>query len=106
MKLFDEKLYICETCHKNLNKNGIPCQPVCNKPSLDPILDELKNLKKKNRKVLISKRILFKKIAVMHGKGELFKIKRSICNISIETANIWNTLPRSAVSNELIAVIN
>ena len=50
MKLFDEKLYICETCHKNLNKNGIPCQPVCNKPSLDPILDELKNLKKKIEK--------------------------------------------------------
>ena len=42
----------------------------------------------------------------MHGKGKLFKIKRSICNISIETANIWNTLPRPAVSNELIAVIN
>ena len=57
---------------------------------------------KKLEKVLISKRILFKKIAIMHGKGEIFKIKGSICNIPIEAANICNILPRLAVSNGLI----
>ena len=40
----------------------------------------------------------------MHGKGEFFKIKGSICNIPIETANICNILPRPAVSNGLIVV--
>ena len=68
VKLFDEKLYICKKCHKDLYKNEIPCQAVCNKMTLDPIPDELQDLKK-IEKVLISKRILFKKIAIMHEKG-------------------------------------
>ena len=44
-KSFDEKLYICEICHKHINKNKIPCQAVCNKMDLYPISDELENLK-------------------------------------------------------------
>ena len=40
----------------------------------------------------------------MHGKGEFSKIKASIYIIFIEAANIFNILPRPAVSNELIAV--
>ena len=40
----------------------------------------------------------------MHGKGEFVKIKGSICNIPIETANICNILPRLADSNGLIVV--
>ena len=32
--------------------------------------------------------VLCKKIAIMHSKGEFSKIKGSICNITIETANI------------------
>ena len=47
---FDEKFHICETFHKHLHKNEIPCQAVCNKMALD----ELKNFKKLE-KVLISK---------------------------------------------------
>ena len=39
----------------------------------------------------------------MHGKGGLRKIKESICNIPIETANICSILPRPAVSNGLQA---
>ena len=46
MKSFDERLYICETCHKHLNKNEIPCQAVCNKMAVDPIPSELKDLKR------------------------------------------------------------
>ena len=41
MKSFDEKLYICETCHKPISKNEIPCQAVFNKMALDPKPDEL-----------------------------------------------------------------
>ena len=81
----------------------MPCQAVFDKTSLDPISDELKYLKKLE-KDLISKRIIFKKIAIMHGKGEFAKIKGSICNIPIETANICNILPRPADSNGLIVV--
>ena len=81
----------------------MPCQAVFDKTSLDPISDELKYLKKLE-KDLISKRIIFKKIAIMHGKGEFAKIRGSICNIPIETANICNILPRPADSNGLIVV--
>ena len=103
VKSFDEKFYICETCHKNFNKNEIPCQAVCNKMAVDPIPVELKDFNKLE-KVRISKRILFKKTAIMHGKSEFAKIKGSICNVRIETANVCNILPRPAVSNGLILV--
>ena len=59
----------------------------------------------KNReKFLISKKILFKKIAIIHGKGDFSEIRGSICNIPVETANICNILPMPAISNELIMV--
>ena len=47
-----------------------------------------------------SKKVLFKKIAIMHGKDEFY----SICNIPIEAAKIWNILSRPAVPNGLIVV--
>ena len=40
----------------------------------------------------------------MRGKGEFAKIKGSICNIPIETANICNILSRPVDSNRLILV--
>ena len=73
--------------------------------ALDSILDKLKELKKKKqKKIRISKRTLFMKIAVMHGKDKFSKIKGSICNIPIEAANTCNILPRPAISNGLIIV--
>ena len=63
---------------------------------LDPVPDELKDLKE-FKKVMISKKILIKKIAVMHGKGGFFKIKGSTCNIPIETANICMFLTSSFI---------
>ena len=71
---------------------------------LDPIPDEIKDFKKKTEKFIISKIISFKKIAIMQGKGESFKIKGSVCNIPVEAANTCNILPRPAVSSELILV--
>ena len=44
--------------------------------ALVPIPDELKDLKKLE-KVLISRRILFKKISIMHGNGEFCKVSSS-----------------------------
>ena len=40
------------------------------------------------KKVLISKRILFKKTTIKYGKDEFSKIKECICNIFIEAVNI------------------
>ena len=40
----------------------------------------------------------------MHGKGEFSKIKGSICNVPMESADICNVLPRPADYNGLITV--
>ena len=45
---------------------------------------------------------MFKKIAVMYGKGEPCKVKESY--VPIEAANICNILSGPAVSNRLIVV--
>ena len=52
----------------------------------------------------MSKRILLKKIAIMHGKGEFAKIKGSICNIRVETDMVFNVLPRPINNNGLVLV--
>lgn len=71
-KSIDENLEcICQTCHKQLHENEILCQAVCNEMTLDPIPIELKDLKE-IKKVLISKIVLFKKMAIIQGKGEFF----------------------------------
>ena len=74
MKSFDEKFYICQTCHKHFCKNKIQYQALCSKMPLDPITDELKHFKKLE-KVLISTRILFKKMTLAHRKGDFLKTK-------------------------------
>ena len=68
------------------------------KMSLDLFPDELKDTRKLE-KILISKTAIFKNIAIMLGKVEFGKIKGSICNIPIESANISNILPGPANSN-------
>ena len=103
VRSFDEKIYICHTCHKQLSKNEMPYQTFFNKMILHPIPDGLKHLKKLEI-ISISKRIIFKKIAIMHVKEEFAKIKGIICNIPIAAVNICNILPRPADSNGLIVV--
>ena len=60
VRSFYEKTYVYDTCHKHPSRNEMPCQAVFNKMSLDPITDELKDLKKLEKN-LISKRIIYKK---------------------------------------------
>ena len=104
MRSFDEKAYISDTCHKHLCRNEMPWQVVLYKMNLDLIPNKLKDLKKNKKKKLISKRTMFKRKAIMHGKGGFAKIKGSISNIPIKRANIYNILPRPAESNGLIVV--
>ena len=100
---FDNLIYICRTCNKGLSNKKLPCQSVSNKLALDEIPIELRSLKRLE-KILISRRILFKKIAIMHGKGEFSKIRGSICNIPIEADSLCNILPRPADSTGVIIV--
>ena len=65
---------------------------------IDPIPNELKDLKCLE-KILISKRILLGKIAIMNGKSKFSETKETI-----ELAGIFNVLPRPADSNGLIVV--
>ena len=68
---------------KHFSNNYISCQAVCNEIVFDPL--PVKELEK---------------IVIMHGKGEFYKIKGSICNISIEASNICNVLQRLAVPSD------
>ena len=55
MKSFDVKLFVGKTCHKHLYKNEITCQTFRNKMALDPMPNELNDLRKQE-KISISKR--------------------------------------------------
>ena len=65
----DGKVYVCITYHESLMKKRTPCQPVSNKLDIEVAPKQLQNLKKLG-KVLLSKIILFKEVAIMHGKGK------------------------------------
>ena len=69
---------------------------------LFPVLDELKELNKLER-ALISRGILFRKVAIM-PKGRFLKLKGSIRNIPIHVNEITNILPHGANSNGLVIV--
>ena len=94
--------YICHTCDRKLKskKQLTPCQAVCNKLEisfLPPNMSDINRLEK----VLIAKRILFKKVVIM-PKGNFPKIKGAICNVPMETEDVCNVLPRPACSNGLL----
>ena len=52
----------------------------------------------------MSEMILFKKITIMHVKGKIFKIKRTICNVLIKSAEVLIVSQKPADSNGLIVV--
>ena len=96
-------MYICRTCHNKVKKNNIPCQAISNKLVVELLPNEFRDLLRLER-VLVAKRILFKKVIVML-KGQSPKVEGSICNISIsEIDNNCNSLPRPADSNGVIIV--
>ena len=77
-------------------------QAVINKLDISASLDVLIGLNRLER-VLISKRILFKKVTIM-PKGNFPKLKGSICNVPIDTVDISDVLPREADSNDLVVI--
>ena len=73
---YDGKVYVCMTCHKSIMKKRTACEAVSNKLDVEVAPKQLQNLRRLE-KVLISKRILFKKVAIMDGKGEFAKIRET-----------------------------
>ena len=99
---FDSKEYICITCHSKLKKGKTPTQAVTNKLQIFD-LPELDSPLRRLEKIIISKRILFKRITIM-PKGQCPKIKGSICNVPIKADDICNVLPRGMDSNGVVQV--
>ena len=77
---YDGNSYICRTCDKTMKKNCIPCQAACNKMGIAFLLKKFDSISRLER-VLVSRRILLKKVAIM-PKGKLPNIKESLCNNS------------------------
>ena len=82
-----------------LRKQKKPFEAVCNKLNIFLLPEILLNLNRLER-VLISRRILFKKIKVM-SKGRFPKLKGSISNILIDSNHIANVLPQGADSMDI-----
>lgn len=56
-------------------ENKVTCQAFCNKKEIDPIPNELKDLKRL-------------KHLIIHRIGRFSKIKGAICNVPIESTDI------------------
>ena len=97
---FDNKEYICKTCHSKVIKGKVPCQAVYNDMFVDDMPTELSTLEKLEQ-ILIAQRIVFEKIVVM-PKGQQRKIKGSICNVPVERDKTCQTLPRAPESSRII----
>ena len=89
---FDNKKYICKTCHSKVLKGDIPCQAVYNDLYVNEVPSELAVLEKLEQ-ILIAQRIVFQKIIVM-PKGQQRKIKGAICNVPVECDQTCSVLPR------------
>ena len=92
VKSFDDKEYICKTCHSKVLKGKIPCQAICNNMYVDNIPVELASLEKLEQ-ILVAQRIVFEKIIVM-PKGQQRKVKGAICNVTVECDETCKILPR------------
>ena len=91
----NRNMLICLTCDRYLEKRKILPQPVWNKLLPEVVPEVLSHLNRLER-VLISRRILFKEITIM-PKDKFPKLKGTICNLPIRTADIVNDLPCCAV---------
>jgi len=78
------------------------CQSVLNKLETVTLPDHLNGIHKLER-VLVSKRLLFKKIVIM-PKGQSPKLKGNICNVPVEVNDKVTTLPREPTNNGFLLV--
>ena len=96
----DGKQYICMTCHKKLLKETVPAQAVCNNLQIFELPSRFHDLRKLE-KIIIAKRLLFKKVTIM-AKGQCPKIKVAICNVPTNADDICEVLPRGTDNNGVV----
>ena len=99
---FDGTTFISKTFYLTFKKGKLPEQALFNKLEICEPPEVMKNLNRLER-VLISRRILFKKINII-PKGIFPKTKGSICNIPIDASKVVKVLPQDADSNGVIIV--
>ena len=86
-----------------MKKKFIPYQAVSKKLDISFLPKEFESMHK-IESVLVSRRILFKKVVIM-PKGKLPKIKGNLCNIPVnEVYDNCQSLPRPEDSNALLIV--
>ena len=88
----DAKEYICRTCHVNLMKHNCPGQAVANILEIFDVPEQFKDFRRLE-KVLVAQRLLFKKVVTM-PRGEFKKIRGTICNVPLDSADVVTKLPR------------
>ena len=94
---------IITTCDKALQKNSDPRQTVANRLNVVKLPKLFQGICRLER-LLVSRKIFFKKVTVM-PKGKSLKIRGSICNIPVSKVDVnYNMLPRPADRNGLIIV--
>ena len=64
VKPYDDNYYICTTCDEALRRNSVPCQAVANRLNVVELPKLLQDIRRLER-LLVSRRILFKKLTVM-----------------------------------------
>ena len=88
---FDGNYYICKTYNTHTRKLKVPGQAVVNGLIIEKIPKELDCLNTLGL-VLISKRLLFKKVVIMR-KGQTPKMHGSIVNVPVNVSETCNHLP-------------
>ena len=83
-------------------KCKVPCQAVCNKVAVCCLPEQFKSVRKLDI-LLISKRLLFKKMTIM-PKGQSPKLEGTLCNIPFKHVDVSSFLPRTTDSNGLVIV--
>ena len=64
VKPYDDNYYICTTCDEALRRNSVPCQAVAKRLNVVELPKLLQDIRRLER-LLVSRRILFKKLTVM-----------------------------------------
>ena len=99
---FDEEKYICKTCARKIRAKHVPYQAVINKLQITNLQNQFCDIRILE-KILVSKRLLFKKVVIM-PKGQSPKMKGSVCNMPVEIKDVRTLLPRQADSNGLVII--
>ena len=94
---------IGQTCNRSSLGEAVPYQAVHSKMCIELFPKELQDLIRLN-KVFISKRNLFKKVAIVHGNGEFKKVTGNFFDILAEDENVCNILPRPVGNSKCIVV--